>query len=180
VRVTRTQISGAAGEIGSFQAGSKARISVTMEAAAAVEKVAVVVQLFNADFYDVFHTSSQRLGHPPVSLRAGEKADCEFDVDLHLGPGTYYLGVYLYRYDREQQYDHIFPATSFVITADRDSRGAANLYPVVARCHVWPGISDKSDLLLDVDRSERRMKNGSLEPPASLPSGRLRLGNGAR
>lgn len=138
VRIMRTQISGLGGEIGSFPAGSKARISVTMEAVAVAEKVAVVVQLFNADFYDVFHTSSQRLGHPPLTLKPRERAECEFEVDLHLGPGTYYLGVYLYRYDREQQYDHVFPATSFVITTDRDSRGATNLYPVVTLCDVRP------------------------------------------
>ena len=58
---------------------------------------------------------------------------CEFDVELNLGPGTYYLGVYLYRYDVEREYDHVFPATSFVVTTDRDTRGAANLYPAVAR-----------------------------------------------
>jgi len=133
VRIVGTKISGGRGETGTFQAGSRGRISVTLEAVAATEKVAVVLQLFNADFYDVFHTSSQRLGHPPLSLGAGQKAECEFDVDLHLGPGTYYLGVYLYRYDTEHEYDHVFPAKSFVMTTDRDSRGAANLYPVVAR-----------------------------------------------
>jgi len=84
------------------------------------------------DFYEVYNTSSERLGHPPVSLQAGEKAECEFDVELHLGSGTYYIGVYLYRYDIERQYDHVFPATSFVVTTDRDTRGAANLYPAVA------------------------------------------------
>ena len=58
---------------------------------------------------------------------------CEFDVELNLGPGTYYLGIYLYRYDVEREYDHVFPATSFVVTTDRDTRGPANLYPSVSR-----------------------------------------------
>jgi lipopolysaccharide transport system ATP-binding protein len=133
VRLVGTTVAGAGGETGRFQAGSRARITVRLEALAVTEKVAVVIQLFNSDFYDVFHTSSQRLGHPPLSLEAGQKAECDFDVDLHLGPGTYYLGVYLYRYDSQHEYDHVFPATSFVMTTDRDSRGAVNLYPVVAR-----------------------------------------------
>jgi lipopolysaccharide transport system ATP-binding protein len=140
VRLIATKIAGAAGATGTFQAGSRARITVTLEARTAVEKIAVVIQLFNADFYDVFHTSTQRLDHPPLSLEAGQKAECDFDVDLHLGPGTYYLGVYLYRYDTEHEYDHVFPATSFVMTTDRDSRGAANLYPVVARYDARPAI----------------------------------------
>ena len=133
MRLVGTTIVGVGGETGSFQAGIRARITVALEALAATEKVAVVIQLFNADFYDVFHTSSQRLGTPPLSLSAGQKAECDFDVDLHLGPGTYYLGAYLYRYDTQHEYDHVFPATSFVMTTDRGSRGAANLYPVVAR-----------------------------------------------
>jgi lipopolysaccharide transport system ATP-binding protein len=142
VRLVGTKISGAGGETGTFQAGSRARITVRLEAVASAEKVAVVIQLFNADFYDVFHTSTQRLGQPPLSLEARQKAECDFDVDLHLGPGTYYIGAYLYRYDTESEYDHVFPATSFVMTTDRDSRGAANLYPVVARFDAEPTVPD--------------------------------------
>ncbi|HJP85483.1 MAG TPA: ABC transporter ATP-binding protein [Gemmatimonadaceae bacterium] len=136
VRIVGAAISGADGEIGKFYGGCKARIRVTLEATAPVEKVAVVIQLFNADFYDIFHTSSERLGHPPLTLAAGQKAECDFDVDLHLGAGTYYLGVYLYRYDAEHEYDHIFPATSFVMTTDRGTQGVVNIYPEVARFEV--------------------------------------------
>lgn len=140
VRIVGTTIVGGKGETGSFQAGTRARITVALEALAAAEKVAVVIQLFNADFYDVFHTSSERLDNPPLSLEARQKAECDFAVDLHLGPGTYYLGVYLYRYDTQHEYDHVFPATSFVMTTDRGSRGAANLYPVVSRFDVRPTL----------------------------------------
>ena len=133
VRLLGTRIAGTDGETGSFQAGTKARVTVEIESVAPAEKVAVIIQLFNSDFYDVFHTSTQRLGYPPISLAANQKAECEIEIDLHLGPGTYYMGVYLYRYDLEKEYDHVFPATSFVMTTDRDSRGAVNLYPVVAR-----------------------------------------------
>jgi hypothetical protein len=106
---------------------------VAIDAITSTEKVAVVIDVYNSEFYEIFNTSSERLGHPPLSLEAGQSAECEFDVELNLGPGTYYLGVYLYRYDVEHEYDHVFPATSFVVTTDRDTRGAANLYPVVAR-----------------------------------------------
>jgi len=133
VRIVSTRIEGADGETGKFDGGGRARITVRLEAAEAVEKVAVVIQIFNADFYDIFHTSSERLGTQPLSLAANEVAECDFDVDLHLGAGTYYLGVYLYRYDSEREYDHVFPATSFVMTADRGAHGVANLYPVVSR-----------------------------------------------
>jgi lipopolysaccharide transport system ATP-binding protein len=133
VQIGRTTIAGTDGQTGRFAAGQTARISVNIDAIAATEKVAVVVDVFNTEFYEVFNTSSERLGHPPISLEAGQSAECTFDVELNLGPGTYYLGVYLYRYDIEREYDHVFPATSFVVTSDRDTRGPANLYPAVAR-----------------------------------------------
>ena len=132
VRVLQATVTGAGGETSRFESGSRARISVDIEAKAAAERVAVVLELKNTDFYEIFNTSSERLGHPPITLAAGERARCTFDVDLHLGPGTYYLGVYLYRYDVQKNYDHVFPATSFVVAADRDVIGAANLYPSVA------------------------------------------------
>jgi len=133
VRIAKTTIRSADGQTGRFAAGQKARVSVTLDAIAPTEKVAVVIDVFNTEFYEVFNTSSERLGCPPLSLAAGERATCDFDVELNLGPGTYYLGVYLYRYDVEREYDHVFPATSFVVTTDRDTRGSANLYPAVAR-----------------------------------------------
>ncbi|MFL5482809.1 MAG: ABC transporter ATP-binding protein [Gemmatimonadaceae bacterium] len=132
-RITRTTISTADGQTGRFIAGQPARISVSVEALSRAEKVAVVLDVFNTDFYEVFNTSSERLGQEPVSLDPGQRAECAFDVELNLGPGTYYLGVYLYRYDIQREYDHVFPATSFVVTSDRDTRGAANLFPVLSR-----------------------------------------------
>ena len=149
VRIVQTTITGAGGETGRLAAASKARINVVLEASAAAEKVAVVIQLFDSAFYDVFNTSTERLGYPPIYLGPGERSECDFEIDLHLGAGTYYIGVYLYRYDMEKEYDHVFPATSFVVTTDRDTRGAANLYPRVARFEALPAkramISEAAD-----------------------------------
>jgi lipopolysaccharide transport system ATP-binding protein len=145
VRIIRTDIVGADGQSGRFAAGQPVRVTVAVEAMKATEKVAVVIDMFNAEFYEVFNTSSERLGHQPVSMEAGQRTECAFDVELNLGPGTYYLGVGLYRYDVERAYDHVFPATSFVVTTDRDTRGAANLYPVVARFEVvHPAITPRA------------------------------------
>ena len=132
VRVVQATVTGAGGETSRFESGRRARIDIDIVATATAERVAVVLELKNTDFYEVFNTSSERLGQPPVTLAAGERARCSFDIDMHLGPGTYYLGVYLYRYDVQRNYDHVFPATSFVVATDRDVLGAANLYPAVA------------------------------------------------
>jgi lipopolysaccharide transport system ATP-binding protein len=131
VRIVGTTLLGAGGETSRFLAGTRARIDIDLEARERTERIAVVLDLKNTDFYEVFNTSTERLGHPPLTLAAGERARCSFEVDLHLGPGTYYLDVYLYRYDVQQIYDHVFPASSFVVAVDRDTLGAANLYPTV-------------------------------------------------
>jgi homopolymeric O-antigen transport system ATP-binding protein len=132
VGILGATVTGAGGETSRFESGQRARIEVDLEATAPAERVAVVLEIKNTDFYEVFNTSSERLGYPPLTLAAGERARCTFEVDLHFGPGTYYLGVYLYRYDVQRNYDQLFPATSFVVAVDRDVRGPVNLYPSVA------------------------------------------------
>jgi lipopolysaccharide transport system ATP-binding protein len=146
VRITRVGVRGNAGETGQFTAGQGAAIEVDLEASSVSEHVAVVLEVKNADFYEIFNTSSERLGSPPLTLSAGERARCTFAVDLNLGPGTYHVGVYLYRHDLEKEYDHVFPATSFVVWAKMDSRGAAYLYPRVSGfARLSPGITISGD-----------------------------------
>lgn len=130
-RISRVTVETAEGRSGMFDAGSRARILVDVEATAPVEKLAVFIEIKNTDFYDVFSTASERLGHAPLSFVAGDRARCTFEVDLHLGAGTYHLGASLYRYDIQKLYEHVFPATSFVVATDRDSHGPVNLYPRV-------------------------------------------------
>jgi lipopolysaccharide transport system ATP-binding protein len=138
VRILRATVTGLAGETSRFESGRRARIDVDIEAKAQAERVAVVLEIKNTDFYEVFNTSSERLGQPSLTLAPGERARCSFEVDLHLGPGTYYLGIYLYRYDVQQNYDQLFPATSFVVATDRDVLGPSNLYPSVTGFAVLP------------------------------------------
>ncbi len=44
-------------------------------------------------------------------------------------PGTFNLGVSVYRYDIAKAYDRVCPAATIFVTCDRDVRGAVNLYP---------------------------------------------------
>jgi hypothetical protein len=80
---------------------------------------------------NIFDTSSERLGSPPISLLPGQSCTVNFDLQMHLAIGTFHLGVYLYRYDLQREYDRALPAATFFVDGDRDVRGAANLYPAV-------------------------------------------------
>ena len=55
---------------------------------------------------------------------------------LHLAVGTFHFGIYLYRYDLQQEYDRALPAATFFVESDVDVRGTANLYPRVIACKV--------------------------------------------
>lgn len=131
VRIEKVTIEDAEGRSGIMQTGARARITVDMEATQTVEKVTVWFEIKNADFYEVISTAAERLGSPPITLTAGQKARCVFELDMHLGAGSYYLATTLYRYDVAKTYDYVFPATSFVVANERDTRGPGNLYPRV-------------------------------------------------
>ena len=79
--------------------------------------------------YLVFDTSTERLGHPPISLAAGESFRCTFQLTLHLARGSFHIGTHVYRYDVQRMYHSMFPAGTLYIASDADVRGAANLYP---------------------------------------------------
>lgn len=112
-------------------AGEDASVSVRLTARRAAQRIAVVLDVLDEGLEIIFSTSSQRLGSPPVDLRAGESHTVTFDLTMHLAAGTFHLAVYLYRYDLQKEFDRVLPAGTFFVETDRDVRGAANLYPSV-------------------------------------------------
>jgi lipopolysaccharide transport system ATP-binding protein len=125
------------------QAGSAARIRVEVVARRAVQRVAVVIAVLDEGLEVIFSTSDERLGAHPVDLAPGQTHQVEFDLTMHLANGTFHLGAYLYRYDVEREYDSVVPAGTFFVETDRDVRGAANLYPVLAQAGRPNGSTDR-------------------------------------
>jgi len=114
-----------------FSAGQRVIAEVEVTARRAVSRIAVVIECRDEEMYDVFNTSTQRLGEKPVDLAAGESFVARFALTLHLAPGTYHFGVYVYRYDVQKNYDTRVPACTFYVRSDTDVRGVANLLPEV-------------------------------------------------
>jgi len=131
VKLDEVIIRNKTGPAAKYSAGERAWIDVKMTALEDCQKVAVVLELKDHSYYEVFNTSTERLGEGSLDLKAGESASYTFEVDLHLGSGEYHLGVYLHRYDIQKSYDHWFPAETFFVLSDNDVRGASNLYPRV-------------------------------------------------
>jgi lipopolysaccharide transport system ATP-binding protein len=116
-----------------FEAKGTLRADIDITARRRTEKLAVVIECRDEEMYDVFNTSTQRLGQPSFTLEAGERFRASFELTIHLAPGTYHFGVYLYRYDVQQNYDARVPAATFYVRSDVDVRGVVDLEPRIVQ-----------------------------------------------
>lgn len=130
--ISRIEVRGRDGPRNHFQAGDKGYIDVELTGNAACERLSVGIDISDRQSLKIFHTSTERLGVKSFPLHAGQKVTCTFALDLHLGVGTYYVSAWVYRYDIEKEYDAWESAETFLVSADRDARGIANLYPEVS------------------------------------------------
>jgi lipopolysaccharide transport system ATP-binding protein len=120
------------GENGSgprFLSGEKAFLEVEVTGRASCAKLSVSLVLVDENFYRVFDTSTERLSNTTFSLEPGEKKNISFELNLHLGGGTYHFYSYIYRYDIQKTFDTRLSAATIYVASDSDVRGAANLYP---------------------------------------------------
>jgi hypothetical protein len=91
-----------------------------------------VLEFRDENHYEVFNTSTERIGLGAFSITPGQTVRCTFELDLHLAQGTFRLAVSLFRYDVGKVYDRMFPAATAFVHCDRDVRGAVNLHPRAA------------------------------------------------
>jgi lipopolysaccharide transport system ATP-binding protein len=129
--LSRVTLRGPAGEDLQFESGQKVIAEIEVTANQPCQKLAVVIECRDDEQYDVFNTSTQRLGEAPFSLEPGETVRVTFQLTMHLVPGTYHFGAYVYRYDIQKNFDTRVPASTFYVTAPIDVRGAAHLEPRV-------------------------------------------------
>jgi lipopolysaccharide transport system ATP-binding protein len=136
VAIRSVSLRGAEGPAIRFRPGERAWIDVSFRANRDCENVAAILQVLDQGLANVLHTSSERLGEPPVTLRQGQTCTVTLELAMHLVGGTYHIGVRLYRYDIQREYDRVLPAETFVILSDVDVGGSANLYPRITACNI--------------------------------------------
>jgi lipopolysaccharide transport system ATP-binding protein len=130
--ITDVKVRGDDGPRIHFQSGEKCHIDVAVSSHGPCERLAVVIGITTREAIMVFNTSTVRLGARSFSLRDGQKVVCSFALDLHLAAGTYYVTATVRRYDIGKNYDEWPSAQTLVVSADRDSKGLVNLYPVAS------------------------------------------------
>ena len=114
-----------------FDSGQEVTVEIDVTANKPCQRLAVVIECADDEQYDVFNTSTQRLGEKPFDLAPGQTERVTFRLTLHLVPGTFHLGAYVYRYDIQKNYDTRTRAITFYVTSRTDVRGAAHLEPRV-------------------------------------------------
>jgi len=118
------------GETVQFESGEPVWVDIEVIANTQCDKVSIGLQLKDDSYYEIFNTSTERLGCEWVSLKAGEKFSCTFELELVLAWNTFHLGVFLYRYLLPPA-DAQFPAATFFVSSQLDVRGVVNLNPKV-------------------------------------------------
>lgn len=127
--ISRVTVRGKDGEQSAFESGDRALVDIEVTAREAVEKLAVVLMLADEAQYEIFNTSTERLGSAPFSLAPGETYRCTFELTLNVAHGTFYVCTTIYRYDVQKVYDNKAPAATVFVGSSMAVRGAVNCFP---------------------------------------------------
>jgi lipopolysaccharide transport system ATP-binding protein len=114
-----------------FESGEKAIFEVIISSNINCDNLSLSLTLDDDSHYNVFNSSTERISGKSFSIRAGETKKILFELQLHLAPGIYHAGTYIYRYDIEKEFDAKMNAATIYIKADKDIRGVVNLYPKI-------------------------------------------------
>jgi ABC-type polysaccharide/polyol phosphate transport system ATPase subunit len=131
VFASRVETRDASGPRAHFRTGERVTVDVEVVSRGRYERLAVVLGLKDARWYNIFNASSESLTRGSFSMAPDEALTCTFELDLHLVPGRYTLCTWVYRYDNETLYDYWESAATIFVSSDTDVRGVVNLYPTV-------------------------------------------------
>lgn len=124
------------GESVRFDSGEPAWIDVEVTARRPCSKMAIVLFFTDESSYEVFNTSTERLGYGNFDLESGDTFSCSFELQLNFASGTFHPMVTLYRYDTQTVLDRWEAPMSIYVGAANDVRGAVNCFPKVVRHEV--------------------------------------------
>jgi len=130
--ITAVRVRGSHSEGVAFNSGEKVSVDVEVECTGEGEPFSVVLFVNDDRQYEAFHTSTEYLGYPAISLKSGERFTCTFEMDLILAGGTFYFGVLLYRFNIEKIVDRVFPAATIFVNTLSEVRGIINPRPRIS------------------------------------------------
>jgi lipopolysaccharide transport system ATP-binding protein len=132
--ISNLQVRGEDGHCTQFKSGDTAYIDVEVSSNEACERLAVGIAIHRGDRVEVFTATTAGLGEKCIALGKGQQLTCTFALRLHLAPGKYDVGAWVYWSDGDSVYkcyDSWMLEQHLFISADREITGVANLYPVL-------------------------------------------------
>jgi lipopolysaccharide transport system ATP-binding protein len=131
VYITSVKVRDADGEQSTFESGHTAFVDIEITAREYIEKLAVVVFIKDETKYEIFNTSTERLGCAPIALQPGQSYRCTFELTLNFAHGTFGVCAAIHRYDIQKSYDQKLPAATVFVGSSMAVRGAVNCFPRV-------------------------------------------------
>jgi ABC-type polysaccharide/polyol phosphate transport system ATPase subunit len=129
VYISSIKVRDRSGEQSTFESGDKAWVDIEITARKSVERLAVVIWLTDESQYEIFNTSTERLGCAPIVLQPGQSYRCSFELTLNVGHGTFGVCTAVHRYDIQHSYDTKVPAATMFVGSSMAVRGAVNCFP---------------------------------------------------
>jgi len=137
VYLSSVKVRDGSGEQTTFESGQKAWVDVEITARERVEKLAIVIWLRDRAEYEIFDTSTERLGCAPIALQPGQSYRCTFELTLNVAHGKFELCTGVRQYDLEKSYDRRVPAATLFVGSSMAVRGAVNCFPRVIESIVF-------------------------------------------
>src|SRR5260370_20365184 len=133
IAISQVRIRSRVGESVRFESGETVWVDIEVTARRPCTKMAVVLFVTDEAYYEMFNTSTERLGCGNFDLEPGETFVCSFELQLNFADGTFHPSVLVYRYDTETEYDRWESASSIYVGSASDVRGAVNCFPKVVK-----------------------------------------------
>lgn len=144
VHISKVTVREHGGEQSTFESGDTALVDVEITAQEVVEKLAVELWLTDETKYEIFNTSSERLGFAPFSLASGQTYLCTFELTLNIAHGVFRVCAGIFRHDTHTLYDSNAPGVTVFIGSTLAVQGAVNCFPrLVAAGIVAPATRDE-------------------------------------
>ncbi len=129
VVISQVRVRSRRGESVRFESGETAWVDVEVTARRPCAKMAVVLFVTDEAYYEMFNTSTERLGCGNFNLEPGETFACSFELQLNFADGTFHPSVLVYRYDTETEYDRWESCVQHLRGISERCPGCGQLFP---------------------------------------------------
>ena len=129
VYISKVTLRNSNGETVKCRSGEKVWLDIEIKANRDLDKLSLVLDVKDDNFYNIFDTSSERLGYGSFSIKGKKIRNCTFELDMNVAQGTFHFVTTIYRYDIQKKFDSSDPAATIYVSNELDIHGAVNLHP---------------------------------------------------